>query len=183
MQTLLLMELRSVGGFPIGPDDTTTSSSPDLNASCPSLEFLLSENLLEKLYSWSLVTGRFVQFLLPYPVYCFITCCVLCDLVPHPPLLFEWKCVHLLCRYSTAVRLQQLKLYELLVSRSRHQLLSHEPFLRPLLQLLASSAGEVFPLEVEKKLVVLLNQLCISLMENVQLLDLFFFTSSNGKTE
>lgn len=70
------------------------------------------------------------------------------------------------------------------MSRSRHQLLSHEPFLRPLLKLLASSAGEVFPLEVEKRLVVLLNQLCISLMQNVQLLDLFFFTSLDGdKTE
>lgn len=143
MSTLLLMELRSMGSFPIGPQDSNTL--PDqYNASCPSLEFLLSENLLGKLYSWSEVTGR----------------------------------------YSNAVRLQQLKLYELLVSHSRHQLLSHEPFLKPLLRLLASSAGEVFPLEVEKRLVILLNQLCISLMQNVQLLDLFFFTSKdNGKTD
>lgn len=59
MSTLLLMELRAAGSFPIGPQDTNTSSSSDPHStSCPSLEFLLSENLLEKLYTWSLVTGR-----------------------------------------------------------------------------------------------------------------------------
>ncbi|KAJ9590796.1 hypothetical protein L9F63_016182, partial [Diploptera punctata] len=79
--------------------------------------------------------------------------------------------------YGNVVRLEQLKLYELLVSHSRHQLLVHEPFLRPLLKLLASCVGEVFPLELEKRLVVLLNQLCVSLMQNIELLDLFFYAS------
>ncbi|XP_034249822.1 UPF0518 protein GI14169 isoform X2 [Thrips palmi] len=142
MSTLLLLELRAAGSFPIGPHDTNSSTGSESSASCPSLEFLLSENLLEKLFTWSKITGR----------------------------------------YSNAVRLTQLKLYEHLVSHSRHQLLSHEPFLRPLLELLSSSAREVFPLEVEKKLVVLLNQLCISLMQNVQLLDLFF-SVEHGKTD
>ncbi|XP_026276761.1 FHIP family protein GF15501 isoform X2 [Frankliniella occidentalis] len=141
MVTLLLMELRTVGSLPNGSQDNSPSSGPELNVSCPSLEFLLSENLLEKLYTWSEITGR----------------------------------------YSNAVRLQQLKLYEQLVSHSRLHLLSHEPFLRPLLMLLSSSAREVFPFEVEKKLVVLLYQLCIALMQNVQLLDLFF-SLEEGKT-
>lgn len=142
MSTLLLMELRAVGSFPIGLHDSNPSPGSESSATCPSLEFLLSENLLGKLFAWSKVTGR----------------------------------------YSNAVRLTQLKLFEHLVSQSRHQLLSHEPFLKPLLELLSSSAREVFPLEVEKRLVVLLNQLCISLMQNVQLLDLFF-SIEHGKTD
>lgn len=90
--------------------------------------------------------------------------------------LYEWgTCTG---RYSDAVRLEQLKLYELLVSHSRHQLLVHEPFLRPLLKILASSQGEIFPPDVEKRLVILLNQLCVVLMQNIHLLDLFFFTTS-----
>lgn len=82
-------------------------------------------------------------------------------------------------RYANAVRLEQLKLYEQLVTHSRHQLLLvHEPFLKPLLKMLASSQDEIFPTDVEKRLVILLNQLCVVLMQNVHLLDLFFFSSS-----
>lgn len=74
--------------------------------------------------------------------------------------------------------MEQLKLYEQLVSHSRHQLLVHEPFLRPLLKLLASSQNEIYPPDVEKRLVILLNQLCVVLMQNVHLLDLFFFSTT-----
>lgn len=86
--------------------------------------------------------------------------------------LYEWSLST--GAYSNAVRLEQLKLFELLVSHSRHQLLVHEPFLRPLLKLLASSQNEIFPHDVGKRLVILLNQLCVVLMQNVHLLDLFF---------
>ncbi|XP_035788858.1 UPF0518 protein AGAP011705-like isoform X2 [Anopheles albimanus] len=90
--------------------------------------------------------------------------------------LYEWGIKT--GRYANAVRLEQLKLYEQLVSHSRHQLLVHEPFLRPLLKLLASSQNEIYPPDVEKRLVILLNQLCVVLMQNVHLLDLFFFSTS-----
>lgn len=93
------------------------------------------------------------------------------------PILME-GCHPILRRYANAVRLEQLKLYEQLVSHSRHQLLVHEPFLRPLLKLLASSQNEIYPPDVEKRLVILLNQLCVVLMQNVHLLDLFFFSTS-----
>ena len=134
MVTLLLVELHNCNkvALPNGQQPPA-----------PCLEFLLSENLLDKLYEWSLTTGR----------------------------------------YSNAVRLEQLKLYELLVSHSRHQLLVHEPFLRPLLKLLASCQNEIFPHDVGKRLVILLNQLCVVLMQNVHLLDLFFCSAgqqSNG---
>lgn len=130
MVTLLLVELHHCNKISL-PDNTTVPPAP-----C--LEYMLSENLLDKLYEWGCTTGR----------------------------------------YANAVRLEQLKLYELLVSYSRHQLLCHEPFLRPLLKLLASSQGEIFPPDLEKRLVILLNQLCVVLMQNVHLLDLFFFTSA-----
>jgi hypothetical protein len=125
MVTLLLVELHNCNkvALPNGHQPPA-----------PCLEFLLSENLLDKLFEWSLSTGR----------------------------------------YSNAVRLEQLKLFELLVSHSRHQLLVHEPFLRPLLKLLANCQNEIFPHDVGKRLVILLNQLCVVLMQNVHLLDLFF---------
>ncbi|XP_058118066.1 FHIP family protein AGAP011705 [Anopheles ziemanni] len=94
--------------------------------------------------------------------------------------LYEWGIKT--GRYANAVRLEQLKLYEQLVSHSRHQLLVHEPFLRPLLKLLASSQNEIYPPDVEKRLVILLNQLCVVLMQNVHLLDLFFFSTTQTQT-
>lgn len=65
----------------------------------------------------------------------------------------------------------------------------HEPFLRPLLKILSSSQGEMYPPDVEKRLVLLLNQLCVALMQSVHLLDLFFCSTpqqheqGNGKTK
>ncbi|XP_012158874.1 UPF0518 protein GJ17503 isoform X2 [Ceratitis capitata] len=131
MVTLLLVELHHCNKVALPSTDAAPPPAP-----C--LEYLLSENLLDKLYEWGCTTGR----------------------------------------YANAVRLEQLKLYELLVSHSRHQLLCHEPFLRPLLKILASSQGEIFPPDLEKRLVILLNQLCVVLMQNVHLLDLFFFSSA-----
>ncbi|KAH8412820.1 hypothetical protein KR009_005991 [Drosophila setifemur] len=137
MVTLLLVELHHCNKVSL---PTTEVSGPP---AAPCLEFLLSENLLDKLYEWACTTGR----------------------------------------YANAVRLEQLKLYELLVSHSRHQLLCHEPFLRPLLKILASSQGEIFPPDLEKRLVILLNQLCVVLMQNVHLLDLFFFSAQSQVQE
>lgn len=72
------------------------------------------------------------------------------------------------------MRLEQLKLYEMLITQSRHLLLVQEPFLRPMLKLLESCKDDVFSNDVRKRLVSLLYQLCVLLMQNVDLLDLFF---------
>lgn len=85
-------------------------------------------------------------------------------------------------RFNNAVRLEQLKLYELLVSHNS-ALLAHEPVARPLLRLLEQCANDVMPFEVEKKLVILLNQLCVALMQNLALLDLFFHPKANEKNK
>lgn len=76
--------------------------------------------------------------------------------------------------------MEQLKLYELLVSHSG-TLLAHEPVARPLLRLLEDCANDIILLE--EKLVVLLNQLCVALMQNMALLDLFFHATAVGKNK
>ncbi|XP_043462935.1 FHIP family protein GK23746 isoform X2 [Leptopilina heterotoma] len=134
MVTLLLLELRNS----TVPNHRNTASPTH----SPCLEYLLSENLLDKLFDWSLYTGKF----------------------------------------NNAVRLEQLKLYELLVSYNS-ALLAHEPVARPLLRLLEQCSNDVMPFEVEKKLVILLNQLCVALMQNLALLDLFFHPKANEKNK
>ncbi|XP_011860884.1 PREDICTED: UPF0518 protein AAEL005291-like isoform X2 [Vollenhovia emeryi] len=135
MVTLLMLELRDSNSHNHYQQDNTATHSP-----C--LEYLLSENLLVKLYDWSIYTGRF----------------------------------------NNAVRLAQIKLYELLISHSG-ALLAHEPVTRPLLRLLEECANDIMLLEVEKKLVVLLNQLCVALMQNMALLDLFFHSTATMKNK
>ncbi|KAJ8971943.1 hypothetical protein NQ317_013840 [Molorchus minor] len=103
------------------------------------LEYLLTENILDRLFEWSIRSGR----------------------------------------YTNAVRCEQLKLYEMLISQSRHVLLVHEPFLRPMIKLLNSCEGEVFSKEVEKLLVDLLNQLSALLMQNMEFIELFFQEERN----
>lgn len=123
MVTLLILELKSNG------------------SNNPCLEHVLSENLLDCLYEWSLTCGKFVL----------------------------------------ALRMEQLKLYEVLVSHSHTQLLVHEAFHRPLLRLLTMSSDNCFNEELDKRLVVLLNQLCVSLVHHRELLQLFFHYDSNSK--
>ncbi|XP_068222669.1 FHF complex subunit HOOK-interacting protein 1B isoform X3 [Palaemon carinicauda] len=85
--------------------------------------------------------------------------------------------------YVNALKLEQLKVHEQLLSHARQEILVYKPIIRPLLRLLAACGGCV-PVEVEKRLVVLLNQLCVSLMHNHQLLDFFFqFSNDQGPTK
>lgn len=109
----------------------------------PIFDHFLGEEILDKVLTWSLNTGEFVN----------------------------------------ALKLEQLKVHEQLLSHSRQEILVYKPIIRPLLRLLAACGGCV-PVEVEKRLVVLLNQLCVSLMHNHQLLDFFFqFSNDQGPTK
>ncbi|GAB0095647.1 UPF0518 protein GG24907 [Sergentomyia squamirostris] len=136
MVTFLLVEVLHCNkiSLPNLPGQPQVNQPP-----APCLEFMLSKNILNKLFEWGKLTG---------------------------------------C-YANAVLLEQLKFYELLVNHSRHQLLVHEPFLRPLLKILASSQGEIFPPDVAKRLVILLHQLCVVLVQNLHLLDLFFLSGQS----
>ncbi|XP_075545216.1 FHF complex subunit HOOK-interacting protein 1B isoform X4 [Dermacentor variabilis] len=90
--------------------------------------------------------------------------------------LFQWSLYT--GEFLSNLKLEQLRIYEVLVSHSHHELLLQQPFLRPLLHLLASCT-DCAPLEVEKRLVVLLNTLCVSLSQHPNLLEVFFSASSN----
>ncbi|XP_014288523.1 FHIP family protein AGAP011705 isoform X2 [Halyomorpha halys] len=77
-------------------------------------------------------------------------------------------------KYENTLIVEQLKLYEVLVCYTNKQLLNHDSFHCTLLKLLKSCSEICFSLEVEKRLVVLLNQLCVSFIHQSHLLYNFF---------
>ncbi|KAM7331368.1 hypothetical protein ACRRTK_010557 [Alexandromys fortis] len=103
----------------------------------PILEFVVCENIMEKLFLWSLRR-----------------------------------------EFTDETKLEQLKMYEMLVTQSYQPLLHHKPILKPLMMLLSSCSGTTTP-AVEAKLVVLLNQLCSILAKDPSILELFFHTSED----
>ncbi|XP_055944834.1 FHF complex subunit HOOK-interacting protein 1B-like isoform X2 [Argiope bruennichi] len=117
---------------------TNGSSQVDPEPTGPLLSFLLMEGCLDKLFTWSVRTGEFVNIL----------------------------------------KLEQLKFYEILVTNCHQDLLFHKPVVRPLLRLLAS-CGDCVPVEVEKRLIILLNTLCVCLTQFPDLLQVFFGASSD----
>uniref|UniRef100_A0ABM5FVJ1 FHF complex subunit HOOK-interacting protein 1B n=1 Tax=Pogona vitticeps TaxID=103695 RepID=A0ABM5FVJ1_9SAUR len=98
----------------------------------PILEFVVSENVLERLMGW-----------------------------------------HLRWEVPEERKVELLKLYESLISQARQPLLRHKPVVGPLLQLLRRCAGPASP-GLESSLVLLLNQLCVSVAREPPLLELFF---------
>ncbi|XP_035274737.1 protein FAM160A1 [Anguilla anguilla] len=103
----------------------------------PILEFVVTENVMEQLFLWSLRR-----------------------------------------EFTDDMKVEQLKVYEMLVGQSRQPLLHHKPILRPLMMLLGSCAGAGAP-AVEAELVLLLNQLCSILAKDPSVLELFFHTSED----
>lgn len=141
MITLLLVDLQNWKQS--GKNEQNRSKKCEINALTPCLRYLLSENLLEKLFNWSCSTGR----------------------------------------YTDAVYLEHCKLYELLLSQTRYQLLYYQQFVKPLVNLLVVAANEQrnrYPLNLEKQLVLLLNHLCVALRQDAELLDKFFVPTTNN---
>ncbi|XP_062430739.1 FHF complex subunit HOOK-interacting protein 1A [Rhea pennata] len=103
----------------------------------PILEFVVSENIMEKLFLWSLRR-----------------------------------------EFTDDTKIEQLKMYEILVTQSHQPLLHHKPILKPLMMLLSSCSGNATP-AVEAELVVLLNQLCSIIAKDASILELFFHTSED----
>ncbi|KAM7052842.1 FHF complex subunit HOOK-interacting protein 1A-like isoform 1-T2 [Acridotheres tristis] len=103
----------------------------------PILEFVVSENIMEKLFLWSLRQD-----------------------------------------FTDETKIEQLKMYEMLVTQSHQPLLHHKPILKPLMMLLSSCSGTTTP-TVETELVVLLSQLCSIIAKDPSILELFFHTSED----
>ncbi|KAM4564679.1 LOW QUALITY PROTEIN: FHF complex subunit HOOK-interacting protein 1A-like [Fundulus diaphanus] len=94
--------------------------------------------------------------------------------------LFLWS---LRRQFTEDMKLEQLRMYQMLLSQARQPLLHHKPVLRPLMMLLTSCAGAATGLDaggvVEAELVQLLNQLCVALVKDPSVLELFFHTSQD----
>ncbi|KAL2098192.1 hypothetical protein ACEWY4_007399 [Coilia grayii] len=108
----------------------------------PILEFVVMENVMERLFLWSLRR-----------------------------------------EFTDDMKLEQLKMYEMLVGQARQPLLHHKPVLRPLMMLLSACssdgpASSTAP-AVEAELVLLLHQLCCVLAKDPSVLELFFHTSED----
>ncbi|XP_007549715.1 protein FAM160A1 isoform X1 [Poecilia formosa] len=103
----------------------------------PILEFVVMENVMERLFVWSLRR-----------------------------------------EFTDDMKLEQLKMYEMLVGQAHQPLLHHKPILRPLMMLLSSCSGAAAP-AVEAELVLLLHQLCCVLAKDPSILELFFHTSED----
>uniref|UniRef100_A0A3B5MD79 FHF complex subunit HOOK interacting protein 1Aa n=1 Tax=Xiphophorus couchianus TaxID=32473 RepID=A0A3B5MD79_9TELE len=103
----------------------------------PILEFVVMENVMERLFVWSLRR-----------------------------------------EFTDDMKLEQLKMYEMLVGQAHQPLLHHKPVLRPLMMLLSSCSGAAAP-TVEAELVLLLHQLCCVLAKDPFILELFFHTSED----
>lgn len=103
----------------------------------PILEFVVMENVMERLFVWSLRR-----------------------------------------EFTDDMKLEQLKMYEMLVGQAHQPLLHHKPILRPLMMLLSSCSTTTVP-PVEAELVLLLNQLCCVLAKDPSILELFFHTSED----
>ncbi|XP_043917971.1 FHF complex subunit HOOK interacting protein 1A [Protopterus annectens] len=103
----------------------------------PILEFVVTENVMEKLFLWSLRR-----------------------------------------EFTDEMKIEQLKMYEMLLTQSHQPLLQHKPILKPLMMLMSSCSG-ASSYTVEMELVLLLNQLCSILAKDSSILELFFHTSED----
>ncbi|KAA0706500.1 Protein FAM160A1 [Triplophysa tibetana] len=116
----------------------------------PILEFVVVENVMEKLFLWSLRR-----------------------------------------EFTDDMKLEQLHMYEMLLTRAKQPLLHHKPVLKPLMMLLsACSSSCTAPgkhtcstggggAAVEAELVSLLHQLCRVLVKDASVLELFFHGSED----
>ncbi|KAH9505688.1 hypothetical protein Btru_055502 [Bulinus truncatus] len=79
------------------------------------------------------------------------------------------------------LRLQQLRLFEIIISQSRQLLLVHKPVIKPLLKLLiaVSDSQEINNGELEFKLVLVLHQICICISQQSLILESFFSTDTD----
>ncbi|XP_069748377.1 FHF complex subunit HOOK-interacting protein 1B isoform X2 [Narcine bancroftii] len=100
------------------------------------------------------------------------------ELVILEGILDKLVCWNLHWQFDDNKKIEQLKLFDLLVSQSQQLLLRHKPVLNALIRLLGA-CGEPRSPALENSLVLLLNQVCVSLSKEPSILELFFHTQTN----
>ncbi|CAF1111726.1 unnamed protein product [Rotaria sordida] len=80
--------------------------------------------------------------------------------------------------YASELKYHQLRCFEYLLSRSRHELLFHKQIFKPLLNLLRSCESSTSIELIEKHMVIVLNQVCVSITKNPELLEFCFDISA-----
>ncbi|XP_078258057.1 FHF complex subunit HOOK-interacting protein 1B isoform X2 [Rhinoraja longicauda] len=100
------------------------------------------------------------------------------EMVMVEDVLDQLLCWHLRGQLDDDKKIEQLKLFDLLVSQSQQPLLRHKPVLNPLMRLLAVCV-EPRSQALEGSLVLLLNQVCVSLSSEPSILELFFHAQTD----
>ncbi|CAF0775029.1 unnamed protein product [Rotaria sordida] len=81
--------------------------------------------------------------------------------------------------YASELKYHQLRCFEFLLSRSQHELLFHKQIFKPLLNLLRSCESSSSSLDhIEKHMIVVLNQVCVSITKHPELLEFCFDISA-----
>lgn len=84
--------------------------------------------------------------------------------------------------YGERLKIEQLKMYEMLISQSKQLLLIHKPIIHPLLKLLgqcAESLEHYRSKDLERRMVLVLHQLCICLSQQTLILESFFLSDAD----
>ncbi|CAF0915175.1 unnamed protein product [Rotaria sp. Silwood1] len=80
--------------------------------------------------------------------------------------------------YASELKYHQLRCFEFLLSRSQQELLFHKQIFKPLLNLLRSCESSISLGVIEKHMVVVLNQVCVSITKSPDLLEFCFDISA-----
>ncbi|CAF3378729.1 unnamed protein product [Rotaria sp. Silwood1] len=80
--------------------------------------------------------------------------------------------------YASDLKYQQLRCFEFLLSRTQQELLFHKQIFKPLLNLLRSCECSSSLDLIEKHMIVVLNQICVSITKSPELLEFCFDISA-----
>ncbi|XP_069130836.1 FHF complex subunit HOOK-interacting protein 1B-like isoform X2 [Argopecten irradians] len=76
--------------------------------------------------------------------------------------------------YSEKLKLEQLRMFEMLIGQSHQLLLIHKAVINPILRLLSSCVQETNSRGIESRLVLVLHQICASISQQTVILESFF---------
>ncbi|XP_060080031.1 FHF complex subunit HOOK-interacting protein 1B-like [Ylistrum balloti] len=76
--------------------------------------------------------------------------------------------------YTEKLKLEQLRMFELLIGQSHQLLLIHKAVINPILRLLSSCVQDTNSQVIESRLVLILHQICASISQQTVILESFF---------